>query len=383
MPTRKETAKRLILISSRSAYNIITRIKSRLNSDKLQELNNENKAVVEQINKVITETETTLSTISPQWVRMEGFDSLDKIEMLWIDLDKSYKGEVTEEFKDKYKYSLQITKDFFDSFSITPTESHQTVSFRNKSTEDEQARLESLSKRRLEVKQLYEKALEEVPLNEEKIKKLKEQLDTLGETYVETKKNLDGIKTDSAEEVRMRKRIDDAFDFLSKDNHLEKELTKLQCEFYVMLSLIAITVVVFFIFYGAFLCNLHTLKLTGWCEYLPYTMSVPITIGLLWLFVYLKNRASKISIEISSRLYDIRYMEGLMKMTNSMSRTGNEASQNIEELIRSMVDSFLNKMSDKSFKEKDLSVIEKQELENSPYWKVLCELKDLVNLIKK
>lgn len=278
---------------------------------------------------------------------------------------------------------MQITKDFFNSLSITPTGVHQTVSFRNKSTEDEQARLESLSKRRLEVKQLYEKALEEVPLNEEKIKKLKEQLDALGETYVETKKNLDGIKTDSAEEVRMRKRIDDAFDFLSKDNHLEKELAKLQWEFYVMLGLIALTVIIFFVFYGVFLCNLHNLKLTGWCEYLPYTMSVPITIGLLWLFVYLKNRASKISIEISSRLYDIRYMEGLMKMTNSMSRTGDEASQNIEELIHSMVDSFLNKMSDKSFKEKDLSVIEKQELENSPYWKVLCELKDLVNLIKK
>lgn len=303
--------------------------------------------------------------------------------MLWLNLDKSYKGEVTEEFKDKYNESLQITKDFFNSLSITPTGVHQTVSFRNKSTEDEQARLESLSKRRLEVKQLYEKALEEVPLNEEKIKKLKEQLDALGETYVETKKNLDGIKTDSAEEVRMRKRIDDAFDFLSKDNHLEKELAKLQWEFYVMLGLIALTVIIFFVFYGVFLCNLHNLKLTGWCEYLPYTMSVPITIGLLWLFVYLKNRASKISIEISSRLYDIRYMEGLMKMINSMSRTGDEASQNIEELIHSMVDSFLNKMSDKSFKEKDLSVIEKQELENSPYWKVLCELKDLVNLIKK
>lgn len=383
MPTRKETAKRLILISSKSAYNIITRIKSRLNSDKLQELNNENKAVVEQINKVIEETETTLSTIHPQWVKMEGFDSLDKIEMLWIELDKSYKGEVTEGFKDKYKESLERTKDFFNSFSITPTESQQTVSFRNKSTEDEQARLESLSKRRLEVKQLYEKALKEVPINEEKIKKLKEQLDAIGETYVETKKNLDGIKTDSAEEVRMRNRIDDAFDFLSKDNHLEKELTKLQWEFYVMLGLISLTVIIFFIFYGTFLYHLNSLKLTNWCEYLPYTMSVPIAIGLLWLFVYLKNRASKISIEISSRLYDIRYMEGLMKMTNSMSRTSEEASQNIEELIRSMVDSFLNKMSDKSFREKDLSKIEKQELENNPYWKVLCELKDLVNLIKK
>lgn len=383
MPTRKGTAKSLILISSKSAYNIITRIKSKLNSDKLQELNKENKAVVEQINKVIAEAETTLSTIPPQWVKMEGFDELDKIEMLWLNLDRLYTGEVTEEFKEKYKDVLQITKDFFTSLSIIPTDIHQTVSFRNKSTEDEQARLESLSKRRLEVKRLYEKALKEVPLDEEKIKNLKEQLNALGETYIETKKNLDGIKTDSAEEVRMRKRIDDAFDFLSKDNHLEKELTMLQCEFYVMLVLITLSVIIFVVFYGAFLCSLNTLKLTGWCEYLPYTMSVPITIGLLWLFVYLKNRASKISIEISSRLYDIRYMEGLMKMTNSMSRTGDEASQNIEELIRSMVDSFLNKMSDKCFKEKDLSIIEKQELENSPFWKVLSELKDLVNLIKK
>lgn len=383
MPTRKGTAKSIILVSYKNAYNIITRIKSRLNSDKFQELNGENKTVVEQINNVIAEAETTLNAIPPQLVKIESFDGLDKIEMLWLNLDRSYTGEVTEVFKEKYKESLERTKDFFTSLNITPTGIRQTISFRNKSTEDEQARLESLSKRRLEVKQLYEKALKEIPLNEEKIKKLKEQLDALDETYVETKKNLDGIKTDSAEEVRMRKRIDDAFDFLSKDNHLESELTKLKWEFYCMLALFAITVIAFFVFYGTFLCNLNNLKLIGWCEYLPYTMSVPITIGLLWLFVYLKNRASKISIEISSRLYDIRYMEGLMKMTNSMSRTGDEASQNIEELIRSMVDSFLNKMSDKSFKEKELSIIEKQELENSPYWKVLSELKELVNLIKK
>lgn len=383
MPTRKETAKNLVLTLSKSAYNNIIRIKSKLNSDKFQELNKEYKTVVEQINKDIEEAETTLNTIPSQWVKIECLDSPPEIEKLWLNLDLSYTGENTPKIKEEYKKILGKTKDFFISLSIRPADDHISVSFRNKSTEDEQARLESLSKKRLEVKQLYEKALNEVPLNEEKIKKLKEQLDALGETYVETKKNLDGIKTDSAEEIRMRKRIDDAFDFLSKDNHLEKELTKLQCEFYVMLSLIAITVVVFFIFYGAFLCNLHTLKLTGWCEYLPYTMSVAITIGLLWLFVYLKNRASKISIEISSQLYDIRYMEGLMKMTNSMSRTGDEASQNIEELIRSMVDSFLNKMSDKSFKEKELSIIEKQELENSPYWKVLSELKDLINLIKK
>ncbi len=382
MPTRKETVKNLISTPSKSAYNNIIRIKSKLNSDKFQELNKEYKIVVEQINKVIAEAETTLNTIPSLWVKIECLDSLYEIEKLWFNLDQSYTGEITPKIKREYKRTLEMTKDFFSSLSIRPADDHISVSFRNKSSEDEQARLESLSKKRFEVKQLYEKALKEVPINVGKIKELKEQLDALGETYVETKKNLDGIKTDSAEEERMRRRIDDAFVFLSKDNHLEKELTKLQWEFYSMLALIIITVGCFIIFYGIFLYHLKTLKLTSWCEYLPYTMSVPITIGLLWLFVYLKNRASKISIELSSQLYNIGYLEGLMKMTNSMSRTSDEAFQNIEELIHSMVDSFLKKMSDKPLKEKDLSQIEKQELENSPYWKVLVELKQLVNLIK-
>lgn len=215
------------------------------------------------------------------------------------------------------------------------------------------------------------------------MQKLKAQLDTLEGTLLETKKNLDDIKIDSAEEERMRKRIDDAFNFLSNDNHLENELTKLCWEYYVMLSLITLTIILFLIFYGVFLCHFKTLKLTGWCEYLPYTMSVPLFIGLLWLFVYLKNRASKISIELSSRLYDIRYLEGLMKMINSMSGTSVDAVRNIEELTHSLVDSFLNKMSEKSLKEKDLSVMEKQELESSPYWRFLCEFKELISLIKK
>lgn len=382
MPTRKGIAKNLILTLSKSAYNNIIRIKSKLNSDKFQELNKEYKTVVEQINKDIAEAETTLNTIPSLWVKIECLDSLYEIEKLWFNLDQSYTGEITPKIKREYKRTLEMTKDFFSSFSIRPADDHISISFRNKSSEEEQTRLENLSKKRLEIKQLYEKALKEVPINVEKIKKLKEQLDALDETFVETKKNLDGIKTDSAEEERMRRRIDDAFVFLSKDNHLEKELTKLQWEFYCMLALIIITVVCFIIFYGIFLYHLKTLKLTSWCEYLPYTMSVPITIGLLWLFVYLKNRANKISIEINSRLYDIRYMEGLMKMTNSMSRTSDEASQKIDELIHSMVDSFLNKMSDKTFKEEDMSIIEKQELENSPYWKVFCEFKDLVKLIK-
>lgn len=384
MSISDKTNYRNMLRSSTSVYNCILRIKSGLDSENYQNLNKANKGTVDLINEAIIDVEAILKANNTRHLRIRSEKSPENIEKLWDYLDRTYSGQVTEDFKNMYEKILEITKDFLISLiNMLPLDNNQTVPFRVKSTEDEQERLESISKRRLEVKKLYEKALKNEPRDEEMINKLKNQLDALGETYIETKMNLDGIKTDSAEEERMRNRIDDAFNFLSNDNHLDKELTKLQWEFYCMLVLIAITVVVFFVFYGTFLYNLNTLKLTGWYEYLPYTMSVPITIGLLWLFVYLKNRANKISIEISSRLYDIRYMEGLMKMTNTMSRTSDEASKKIEELIRSMVDSFLNKMSDRTFKEKDMSIIEKQEIENSPYWKFLSELKDLINLIKK
>lgn len=150
-----------------------------------------------------------------------------------------------------------------------------------------------------------------------------------------------------------------------------------------MLGLVALTIVLFFVFYGCFLVHLKSLKLEVWHDYLPYTMVVPITIGLLWLFVYLKNRASKLSLELSTKLYDLRYMEGLMKMTNSMSRSSAEAFSSIEGMVQDLVKSFIHKMTDQSFKEKDLSNLEKQELENSPYWKVLEEMKELIKLIRK
>lgn len=112
-------------------------------------------------------------------------------------------------------------------------------------------------------------------------------------------------------------------------------------------------------------------------------MSVAITIGLLWLLVYLKNRASKISIEMSSQLYDIHYIEGLLKLTNSISRSSNEAMDNIERMANTIVESFIEKLKLRNLEEKELAKMEKQELKDSPYWKFMQELKELLKTVKK
>lgn len=379
----KESKEKRYIITARNLETAVARIRTRLDCDKFKTLNETNDAAVKQLRDLLVDAETVLKEKRPKWIFVKGNGSFRQLELSWIDFDRQYNGILTDSVNAKYKELLDSTNYTFASVKNGVERSSNGSSFRNKSTQEEQTRLEELSARRSEVKREYEKALAENPRDEERIQKLRRQLDALEITFVETKKTLDDIKTDSVEEELMRKRINDAFGSLSNDNHLEWELTKLRWEYYLMLVFIAVTVIGFFVFYGTFITHLQDLKLNGWCEYMPYTMAVPVTIGLLWLFVYLKNRASKISIELSSRLYDIRYLEGLMKMTNSMSRTSGEALAKIEELIHSLVDSFLNKLAEKPLKEKDLSVLEMKELESSPYWQLFGEVKELIKIIKK
>ena len=108
-----------------------------------------------------------------------------------------------------------------------------------------------------------------------------------------------------------------------------------------------------------------------WHEYLPYTMSVPVTIGLLWLFVYLKNRANKFSLVMSSQIYDIHYIEGLLKLMNCISRSSNEAMDNISHIVNDMVVSFMEKLKIQNIAENRLTNMEIKELEESPYWKIM------------
>lgn len=243
--------------------------------------------------------------------------------------------------------------------------------------------MEQLQKRRKEIRQQYEQAMQENPNNQDMIQQLKRKLETMRGAVVESRKTIESIKTDADEERHIIDRIDKSFEELKKVKNLDNELWKLKWEYYVCLFLLSVVIIVFLGFYILFLCNIKYLQLKDWYEYLPYSMSVAITIGLLWLLVYLKNRASKISIEMSSQLYDIHYIEGLLKLTNSISRSSNEAMDNIERMANTIVESFIEKLKLRNLAEKELAKMEKQELKDSPYWKFMQELKELLKTVKK
>lgn len=146
-----------------------------------------------------------------------------------------------------------------------------------------------------------------------------------------------------------------------------------------------ILVISFCLFYYLFIKDVrdYDIILCTWLDYLPYGMMLPLYGLLIWLCVYLKNRAHKISIELTTRLFNIQYLEGLLKLTNTLSATPNEAIIKIDHAVDSMLQSYLKQADHNQLSEVELSRIETKELESSPYWKPLQEIKELIKTIKQ
>ena len=99
--------------------------------------------------------------------------------------------------------------------------------------------------------------------------------------------------------------------------------------------------------------------------------------------MYLKDRASKISIELSTRLFNIHYLEGLMQMSNSLSISPEESIKRLDKTMNMLVDNYLAQVKDNHVTENDIEKLEMTELKSNPYWKILQEIKSLIKLIKQ
>lgn len=233
----------------------------------------------------------------------------------------------------------------------------------------ETIRLEDLARRRARIQAKYEHAKATEPRNQAKIKDLEQEFKAATDQYLEAKENLQDLKEISEEYKQIDSMIDKSFRNFSTDTHLDEELKKLRLECQVLNWSIIAVVVLFLGFYASFLFNQVYLHLYWWRDYMLYTACVPLVIALLWMLVYLKNRASKLCIELSTRLYDIHYIEGLMKMINGASQTNEQSLGKISHIVDSMVASFLNNVSNTVNTSEKISSLEKAELKNNPYWK--------------
>lgn len=304
----------------------------------------------------------------------------------WQQFDKDYDGTVTVDIKRKYDGLIKSTINYLDHImSLSPIDNNaQTESVIT--VEEAKLKKRNISNKRNSLLGELEKQKSKVPQDEDAIKYIEEQLEKLNAEYNEISDATEKAESDAVVVDNVSKRISEAFEQLklhTKD--IEEERNHVKREYLITLGCIPVFTACFIGFYIWFLIiyNGNMAKFNSWLAFLPYTIIIPIYVSLLWLCVYLKDRASKISIELSTRLFNIHYLEGLMKLTNSLSSNSSEAVKRISTTADALMKSYLSQISKNHLTEAEVSKMESKELESNPYWKYLHEVKDLIKLIKQ
>nr|WP_303217250.1 hypothetical protein [uncultured Prevotella sp.] len=306
----------------------------------------------------------------------------------WDLFDRNFEGNLNDEYKYSYGRLIDELLSFVDQIKSLcmsqPKQRQSTTKILDVKDMDE--KLLRLSRSRDKVKEEIAYQNLKPQKDDEIIKMLKNQLDKLDAEYLAVLEAKKKLTFDNMAEQNISEKVSKAFDSLKEyTTVIEDERYRAKIEYYIFLGTICILFLVFIVFYGVFvyILNSHKEDFVSWINFMPYTAFVPIVVALIWLSVYLKGRASKISIELSSRLFNIHYLEGLMKMTNSLSITPEEAVRKIDHATSILMNNYLSQVKENNFTENDVSKLEISELKSNPYWKFLQELKSLIKLIKQ
>lgn len=377
-----------MFISKKDIISLLNFVLDKVLSDKYSALNIAKPIKGAKLEDIIHETMKELQIQPLEMFFVDDAYDPRSLRRHWDLFDRNFEGNLNDEYKYSYGRLIDEFLSFVDQIKSLcmsqPKQRQSTTKILDVKDMDE--KLLRLSRSRDKVKEEIAYQNLKPQKDDEIIKMLKNQLDKLDAEYLAVLEAKKKLTFDNMAEQNISEKVSKAFDSLKEyTTVIEDERYRAKIEYYIFLGTICILFLVFIVFYGVFvyILNSHKEDFVSWINFMPYTAFVPIVVALIWLSVYLKGRASKISIELSSRLFNIHYLEGLMKMTNSLSITPEEAVRKIDHATSILMNNYLSQVKENNFTENDVSKLEISELKSNPYWKFLQELKSLIKLIKQ
>ena len=378
-----------MLIPKKNAFDLLSLIKDCLSQDKYDAINKSNDVSQYRIGERFSKALKCLQVYpSEYYIPHEEVYNPFVLWDNWRQFDNHYTGDVTQTLKCEYGKLIKDTLKYLD-YIITLPKNKGNVRIKLSQmldVEDETEKLRKINDERNRLQEKIDREKQKPKPDEKAIKDFEIRLRELTSIYNRLKGSRTQAESDKKVEKNISDKISNSFDELKDySTILDNEKKKIKWEYRVALWLIPILIIMFLVFYGFFISfysHNHNM-FTTWASFLPYTIILPIFVALLWLCVYLKDRANKISIELSTRLFNIHYLEGLMKLTNSVSPTHEDALRKLDQAVESLMHSYLSQVGYNHISEMELSKMEMKEFETNPYWKVIQELKGLIKLIRQ
>lgn len=375
-------------IAKQTIFEILSHVKDYLFSAKYKTINDSYVIAKYLIEDRLSIAYARLNEYELDDVPLEVKYSPINLRKQWEQFDKCYIGDITPEIICEYRALINKTLDFLEAIILLPKVhiTNRSKVSQSVDVEDETSKMRRIMANRQALNSELEKLRKKTPLDTEKIKEIERQLNQLNNEYKEIQATKSKAESDSIIEKNIANKISECFEELKGyAKFIEDEKDKIKLEYRISLWGIPILIVLFFILYGVFLYfyNVDSASFNSWVSFLPYSVMIPVFVAIMWLFVYLKDRANKISIELSTRLFNIHYLEGLLKLTNSVSPSNEDSWKKLDKATDSLMTSYLEQVKYNHITIKEVAKLEKNELESIPYLKLLQKFESVIKLMRQ
>lgn len=256
-------------------------------------------------------------------------------------------------------------------------ESEKTV--KKESAGNIQTRL-SLERRKLSdlMSEISSARLREGTSNE-KLSILQQQLEKQREKVMWLQHDLDEAKNEDNKEKEWNSKIKDAFNNLNDiTQYYESEKRKVICEWWGWMIIIILDIVVFSWWCWHFISLLlnNEYKIEGIINLIPLYVPFVCGVALMWAAIVQKNRANRLSIALTAKIFNIHYLEQLLLMVNTLAPSTNNGIVVISKSVQDVLKHYIENIGNDDIKLSHMNKIEKDELKTTPLLEIINKILD-------
>lgn len=256
-------------------------------------------------------------------------------------------------------------------------ESEKTV--KKESAGNIQTRL-SLERRKLSdlMSEISSASLREGTSNE-KLSILQQQLEKQREKVMWLQHDLDEAKNEDNKEKEWNSKIKDAFNNLNDiTQYYESEKLKVICEWWGWMIIIILDIIVFsgWCWYFISLLINNEYKIEGIIDLIPLYLPFVCGVALMWAAIVQKNRANRLSIALTAKIFNIHYLEQLLLMVNTLAPSTNNGIVVISKSVQYVLKHYIENIGNDDIKLSHMNKIEKDELKTTPLLEIINKILD-------
>ncbi len=217
--------------------------------------------------------------------------------------------------------------------------------------------------------------------NEKKIKELETTLSSLELRIASLQKEKYKIEEASKIEQDVSTRIKNAFSELaSYTKGIDTELGILKWEYGVIVGLLLLAIIAFVVWFICFYLKIlnNEIHITDLCSFIPYYLPIPLFVAFMWVLIYQKNRASRLSNMLNDKLFNIHYIEGLLIAANKLIVNTDTSVERLNEAINTMVDGYLAKLNSTKNEKEDNKILVDNDVDH-----ILSHIEEIIKALKQ